>query len=360
MAAERTAVVSGLGPNGLLATLQLHAAGFRVTALEPRPSYVRSIHLCLRRSWFDFVTALAPALAPELERIARPIERVDGPIARPPPPLATSPLLERLAVAPEVHVRLDELERVMRGYVASLSRVEVRASRAEVLATGEVVTDGQTLQGELVVVAEGGKSASAERLGVRRVKVSRPRFYLSVHVDHPVGAMTRRRDVELDGHQVSLWAVGHADPSRGTWLVLEVPAELQEGRSSHDFDAAWFERTATRLLDVPHAPAPSASGLKGTFRFEQQLLASPAVGERVLFVGDAAGMGHHALSTGLEVGAHDCLALAKWARGETSLAACARAVVDARVEVLACGMREYEPELTTDPTPLIRDAVSRA
>ncbi len=346
------AVVSGLGPNGMLAALKLRAEGFEVVAADQRPAHTRTIHLNLRQSWLDTVRALDSALASKLEAVTTPIASFEGGAPQPGPlsreATGRSGLWRRLSVPPSLHVRLDELERVFQAHLAALPGVEVlRDTRVSVL--GEhwfsARLNGRLVEKpSLIVAAEGGKSPTARALGLEMVKVSAPRFYISVHVDYSLGPVTRRLDV--DG--VSYWAVGHGDPARGTWLVLEIPEAVHAGRPSSTFDRGYYERAASRLLGL--VPEPSAEGLRGTFRFEQQLLARPAAGENLVFFGDSAGMGHHALGTGLELGAWDSALLTE----HLQLDDYAARVRDARIELLAFGMHEYDPQLREDPTPSIR------
>jgi len=346
------AVVSGLGPNGMLAALKLRAEGFQVIAADQRPSYTRSIHLNLRQSWIDCVRSLDADLASKLLAVATPIAEFQG---RPPHPVplpyegrGDSVLWRRLSERPSLHVRLDELERVFHAHLASLSGVEVlRDTRVCVLGEDwfSARLGGRLVEKPaLIVAAEGGKSPTARALGLAMVKVSAPRFYVSVHVDYSLGPITRRLDV--DG--VSHWAVGHGDPSRGTWLVLEIPEAVHAGRPSSTFDRAYYSRAAETLLGL--VPEPSAEGLRGTFRFEQQLMPRPAAGSNLVFFGDAAGMGHHALGTGLELGAWDSVLLTP----ELQIDDYAARVRDSRIELLAFGMHEYDPLLREDPALSIR------
>jgi 2-polyprenyl-6-methoxyphenol hydroxylase-like FAD-dependent oxidoreductase len=375
----KRAVVSGLGPNGMLAALKLRRAGFEVVAADQRPAYTRSIHLNLRQSWMDAVRALDAELHQKLEGIARRIEAYEH-LGRKPRAAGAAPhtpLLRRLLEEPTLHVRLDELERVFQSHLAALEGVEVLTD-TRVSLEGQGVYSarlrpggkGSTAAGRLVerprlvVVAEGGKSPTAQGLGLQMLRVSAPRFYISVHVDHALGPVTRRLDTEVDGAHVSYWAVGHQDPARGTWLVLEIPERVHGGRPSSTFDRDYYARGAAQLLQLERAPEPSGVGLRGTFRFEQQLLPRPVAGENVVVLGDAAGMGHHALGTGLELGAWDAGLLGSMLDDGSAPAAAldryATAVRDARVTLLAFGMHEYYPRLAADPTPWLREAIAAA
>ncbi len=358
-------VVSGLGPNGLFAALSLQAAGHQVTAVERRPSYLRTIHLSLRETWLDDVRRLDQRLFDAVRAIARPIETVEHLGGRPrrPPPVELDPVIRRLEAAPHVHVRLDELERVFLARLSELPRVTLELSRQLVLdgpgpRFGVAVEESPDRRRvlpvpELIVIAEGGKSPTAKQLGLEMIKLSAPRFYVSVHLDASIGPVTRRLDTVVDGSAVSYWAVGHADPNRGTWLVLEIPPHLHEGSPSARIDQAYFELGAMLLLGTSRPPQPSAGGLRGTFRFEQQLLERPVAGENVCFFGDAAGMGHHALATGLEIGAVDLPRLLELAAGTSSLDAYAAAVTRSRIAALSYGLREYYPALEADPSGVI-------
>jgi 2-polyprenyl-6-methoxyphenol hydroxylase-like FAD-dependent oxidoreductase len=340
-------VVSGLGPNGLFAALSLQSAGHHVVGVERRPNYVRGIHLSLRETWIDDVRRLDPALFDKLRSIIRPIETIEHLGARPkhPPPVARSALIRRLEAAPHVNVRLDELERLFLDHLRQRPNVEVLAEH-HLRLTGEgprygvrcEAADGRARSfeaPELVVIAEGGKSPTARQLGLEMMPLSSPRFYVSVHVETGLGPVTRRLDTVIDGTNVSYWAIGHADPARGTWLVLEIPAHLHAGQPSARIDQAYFELGAMLLLGTSRPPHPSEGGLKGTFRFQQQILEKATAGANVVFFGDAAGMGHHALATGLEVGAADTPSLLSLAAGSRSLDAYDRDVRASRIEAMA-------------------------
>jgi 2-polyprenyl-6-methoxyphenol hydroxylase-like FAD-dependent oxidoreductase len=395
----KTAVVSGLGPNGMLAALHLAACGYAVTGVERRTSYARSIHLSLRRSYFDDVRALDVALHEKLWAIASPIEEIhhiqlrDGtetetrtqPRLSQPDPNAS--VAQRLAQDPMVHVRLDELERVFFDHLSALGpRRGLRLLRGTQLTVtrppdqdtfSAVCTPVPGSAGELevihapdlIVVAEGGKSPTATLLGKKTQKLSAPKLYLSVHVEHALGPVTRRLDTQVEvpgGRQhVCFWATGHKDPRKGTWLVLEVPAVLQAGMGSQSFDRGYFARAAAPLLRVSPPPEPGTHGFSGTFRFEQQLLANPVAGSNVVFFGDAAGMGHHAPGSGLELGACDLRPLGTLVAHRSNpnaLGRYAKEVVASRIALLAFGMREHYPALPGDPAPWlthVMDVVAR-
>jgi len=384
----QTAVVSGLGPNGMLATLQLLASGAEVTAVEQRTTYARAIHLSLRRSYFDDVRAIDSQLCAKLEAIASPIEEAQWLVARrgtmtrvvERPSAAVPSSLDvagRLRQTPSVHVRLDELERVFFDHLAQLSDTTpltlLRGHQLTLLRSDDndrysavctARTRGDVVfvdAPDLVVIAEGGKSPTAAALGKRSRKLSAPRLYISVHVDVPLGPITRRLDTQVEipggGHvDVCFWATGHRDPSKGTWLVLEVPALLHAGKASHTFDRDYFDNASMRLLDLSAPPTLTTHGLMGTFRFEQQLLIDPTAGENVVIFGDAAGMGHHSLGTGLEVGACDLSPLRRAIETSTTTEY-AKAVVASRICLLAFGMREYYADIDVDPTPWLRQAL---
>jgi 2-polyprenyl-6-methoxyphenol hydroxylase-like FAD-dependent oxidoreductase len=396
-----SAVVSGLGPNGMLAALTLHSAGYTVTAVEQRQTYARTIHLGLRQSYLDHVRWMDAALHDKLVAIASPIERFEhrdlrggrSQLSTQRPALeAAAPrgasVAERLAISPRVHVRLDELERVFATHLAGLADVTIVGAarlslegtyrftaRAEPAVPGAPpftpsLSRGAPLSApDLVVIAEGGKSSTARQLGLQMLKLSRPKFYLSVHVDHSLGPVTRRLDAEvsLPGVHgrvpVSFWANGHGAAARGTWLVLEIPEALHAGKPSRSFDREYYEKWSGELLGLPRAPDPSTASFTGTFRFEQQLLPAPVVGENLIFFGDAAGMGHHALGTGLELGACDADALLRLATASDRSAALARyqqEVVEARAVLLAFGLKEYYPHLAFDPLPWVHKALQLA
>ena len=387
---KRWAVVSGLGPNGMLATLALLRAGWRVTAVERRERYVRAIHLSLRQSFFDDVAAVDAGLAAQLTAIASPIETLEhfalrdgalhpvvSPVAQHPvvPRAPRSLVRERLAQPAVVHVPLDELERCFAQHLrsaASTHPLELVRGVFDVVDDGDGVgplsvrVDGEDLGSpDLIVVAEGGKSPTARRLERVPVRLSSPKFYISVHVDHALGPLSRRldSDVVADGQRVgvSSWATGHSDPTKGTWVVVEIPEALHAGRGSQTFDRPYFDDVAVTLLGLSSPPAITAGGFSGTFRFEQQLLLTPTAGANLVFFGDAAGMGHHALGTGLELGACDLQALRDVVDGGR-LAAYADAVRASRVVLLAFGLREYYPGaagLRPDPTSWVLEALAQ-
>lgn len=68
-----TAVVSGIGPNGVLAALTLLKGDFDVTLVEQRPQASRNIHLGVRGSYLRALEALAPRLYEQVQAILSPI-----------------------------------------------------------------------------------------------------------------------------------------------------------------------------------------------------------------------------------------------------------------------------------------------
>lgn len=132
----------------------------------------------------------------------------------------------------------------------------------------------------------------------------------------------------------------------------ELPSEkLQELHLASLQKGALLGRKTESLPGVEAASKPTFAG---TFKFEQQCLRYPAAGKNVVVLGDAAGMGHHALSSGLEMGALDLVPLGelseRLARGEEPekcLSRYADAVFQSRLKLLAIGMNEYYPNSTS-------------
>jgi len=256
---------------------------------------------------------------------------------------------------------------------------------------------------DLVVLAEGGKSTSVRTLGLDSVRFSYAKYFMSAHVDLPFGPRTRRVDSTVRAltrgrcaspAAVSLWACGHGDPKQGTWIVLEVPEDLiaQSPDQALEYfadgaamllggDAEAVRRavrasvgsgnqlTSSRRAGAGPDGAASGSGtpFAGTFKFEQQCLRRPAVGANVVVLGDSAGMGHHALSSGLEMGACDLGPLrrlaAELAEGREACEAVSRyadRVFRSRLTLLSLGMREYYPQLEVDPIDLLHRAADIA
>lgn len=415
------AVVSGLGPNGVMAALELLGRGYHVVVVEKRLQFTRPIHLHLRTSYLDDVERLSPELHRRLMTIATPIienSRLGGeePLPAYPRDRRVSPregdpcpVWSRLSTPPERHVRLNNAEelfseylrelaespesrlRLKQGYLLTLrasedERYQVRLRQPE---SGESEDLGAP---ELVVIAEGGKSTTVQQLQLENVRFSYPKYFMSAHVAIPFGPRTRRIDTDLrellddpsmPSVELSLWASGHGESDEGTWIVLEVPEILlnqQPEETEH-----YFLRGAMRLMkdaveelpneklqelllaslqkgallgrkteNLPGVEAASKPTFAGTFKFEQQCLRCPVAGKNVVVLGDAAGMGHHALSSGLEMGALDLVPLGelseRLARGEEpekSLSRYADAVFQSRLKLLAIGMNEYYPNSTS-------------
>ena len=429
---KRRAVVSGLGPNGVAATLELLNLGFEVTAVEKRMSYTRPIHLLLRSTYMQDVHRLSPELHRRLMKLATPIvENVrKGWESNEPVPNHildrrsstrdgdACPIWSRLSTPPERHVRLDNTERLYYRYLKELETQPDtalslrRGSRLQLEPTGkdyyrvllqlpdESVEDLGTP--DLVVIAEGGKSSTVETLGLENVRFSYPKYFMSAQVSFPYGPRTRRIDVEvrqlLQGSSVptavvGLWASGHGDSQEGTWVVIEVPEALlgQESEQAEEYfingalllledacKALSTEQLRDRIRadlpvgalsrqkraeNLPGMEAAAKLTFAGTFKFEQQCLRHPAAGKNVVVLGDAAGMGHHALSSGLELGACDLQPLSTLCRNlemghdeSGSIAAYAEAVFRSRLKLLGLGMNEYYPNLAEGKLAILHRA----
>lgn len=417
----KTAVVSGLGPNGVAAALELLNRGFQVTAVEKRTSYTRPIHLHLRPTYLEDIRRLSPELHERLMAIATPIienlrVRDFAPNPEPnhlrdrrttPRQGEQCPIWSRLSTPPERHVRLDNAERLYYDFLEGLatgpsSRLSVRRGSILSLRPTEggdyqvVLQDAQGVEvedlglPELVVIAEGGKSITVQQLGLESERFSYPKYFMSAHVPVPFGPRTRRIDTdvrqvaddqEVSPAQVSLWASGHGDSNEGTWVVIEVPEPLlnQQPEQAEEYfvkgamllmSDSGTELSSEQLLEIiratlqkgallsrkrraniPGMEAAAKTTFAGTFKFEQQCLRYPAAGKNVVVLGDAAGMGHHALSSGLEMGAHDLAALGELCEalgGEQKPPGCiahyAETVFRSRLRLLGFGMSEYYPD----------------
>ncbi len=435
----KSAVISGLGPNGVLAALELLQHGYQVTVIEKRPSYTRPIHLHLRASYLEDVRRLSPELHAKVMEISTAIEENSRVRHLPPGPVPNHlkrwmdsfrnifqagqpkseapeeyPVRSRLTTPPLRHLRLDSAERlffshldelahqpshpvtIRRGFILDLEpdgsgryRASIRDANAHDAKPAEDLGSP-----DLVVLAEGGKSTSVRQLGLESVRFSYPKYFMSAHADVPFGPRTSR--IDTNAHvllnrpsvapaEVSLWASGHGDPSEGTWIVIEIPEELLN-QSPQDAERYFLEGAMLLLAGDPSAQGDElrdkiTQALKksdilkntrgstlgavdcserapfaGTFKFEQQCLRHPAAGHNVVVLGDAAGMGHHALSSGLEMGACDLGPLGRLAQElaaaqepKACISRYADAVFRSRISLLALGMREYYPNLLGDP-----------
>lgn len=419
----REAVVSGLGPNGVAAALELLNRGYRVTAVEKRANYTRPIHLHLRATYLADVQRLSPELHRRLMEIATPIvensrtgESDQAPLRdrrNRPREGEACPIWSRITAPLERHVRLDSAETLYYEYLEELaaapsSRLTIRRGSVLSLKQGD---DGyyrvrlQTADEveelgipELVVIAEGGKSTTVQELGLESVRFSYPKYFMSAHVEVPFGPRTLRIDTDVRqlvddpgvaSTEVSLWASGHGDAQEGTWVVIEVPEELL----SQDSDEAedYFVRGAALLMSdvsgeltieqlrgkvqATHEKGALLSrerggnepGMKatfaGTFKFEQQCLRYPAAGQNVVVLGDAAGMGHHALSSGLEMGACDLVPLGRLCEdlsvsADSAIRAYAEAVFQSRIRLLGLGMNEYYPSSAAGRLSILQRAAA--
>jgi 2-polyprenyl-6-methoxyphenol hydroxylase-like FAD-dependent oxidoreductase len=415
------AVVSGLGPNGVAAALELLYRGFQVTVAEKRTSYTRPIHLHLRSTYLEDVRRLSPELHRRLLDIATPIvensrvgDQAPGPVPNYLQDRRTTPredepcrIWTRLSTPPERHVRLDKAEHLFYEYLKGLAaspspRLAIRRGsvlRLEPSTDGYyrvLLQHGKTKDVEdlgvpdLVVITEGGKSSTVRQLNLENVRFSYPKYFMSAHVAVPFGPRTRRIDTDLSAlmdtagvtpTEVSLWASGHGDSDEGTWVVIEVPEALlnQQPEQAEEY----FVRGALLLMSestielsdhelqqkiratlrkgallsrkrgakLPGMETAAKSPFAGTFKFEQQCLRYPAAGKNVVVMGDAAGMGHHALSSGLEMGAYDlgplgvlCEELALKNEPLISITNYAEAIFLSRLKLLGLGMSEYYPD----------------
>lgn len=431
--ATHTAVVSGLGPNGVAAALELLAMGFEVTVVEKRPFYTRPIHLHLRSTYLEDIKRLSPSLHQKLMDIATPIvenlrqttldhdlmpNHMQDRRARPRDG-EPCPVWLRLSTPPERHVRLDNAERLFYQHLKELaaepgSKLTIRRGCTLRLEPGEsesfkvLLKNARTQKTEdlgvpdLVVIAEGGKSTTVRDLGLESVRFSYPKYFMSAHVAMPFGPRTRRIDTDVRAlvddpaagqAEVSLWASGHGDADEGTWVVIEVPETLLHQRPEQAEE--YFVKGAMLLMNqprvelleqetenkiraslgegailsrkrgavVPSMDSAGKSPFAGTFKFEQQCLKYPAAGNNMVVLGDAAGMGHHALSSGLEIGAFDLLALRRLGTalleredGAKAVSDYAEEVFESRLKLLSLGMNEYYPNDATGRLKMLQKA----
>lgn len=268
-APNKTAVVSGLGPGGLLAVLKLSQLGYHVTGIEQRPDYTRHVNISLRQTYLDDLEALSPELHAKLMQIAVPIERNEtyefqgG--ARPVPQQPVETDFEKRLTAPKaVNVSIRELEKLFHQHLQGIVAEDEKAGRPPritlmreytVKPEHDPKTDTYKITAEpwrfsekkasmtakelgtpdLFVIAEGGKSTSARAVGMEMQKLSRSRTFVSGHVPESLGNKTRRVNAEFmvehpvggvpkAREEVSLWATGHTD--KGTWLLMEVPDSM--------------------------------------------------------------------------------------------------------------------------------------
>lgn len=426
----RRAVVSGLGPNGVTAALELLGRGYQVVVVEKRSQFTRPIHLHLRSTYLEEVRRLCPELHRRLMAIATPIVESSraGPGAGPelsglrdrrqaPRKGEPCPVWSRLSTPPERHVRLNNAESL---YCEHLEELAARPSSPLSLRRGFLLTlqageDGyyrvsiQSKTGapeelgkpDLVVIAEGGKSPSVAMLGLENVRFSYPKYFMSAHVALSLGPRTRRIDTDLrellsepgvPAAELSLWASGHGQSEEGTWIVLEVPERLlhQHPEQAEEYfvrgammllrgavpemsDSSLRERIQGALPKgallgrkthrMPGVEVASKPTFAGTFKFEQQCLRHPAAGKNVVVLGDAAGMGHHALSSGLEMGAIDlgplgtlCDRLAQGDDPAHCVASYAETVFGLRLRLLALGMNEYYPDAASGRLAMLERA----
>ena len=291
---------------------------------------------------------------------------------------------------------------IQRGFETTLHQVQSHYHRVVLHPGPEQSQQRQQELGipELVVLAEGGKSTTLQQLGLHTVRFSYPKYFMSAHISVPFGPRTRRIDTDVRQlclepsvvpADVSLWASGHGDSAEGTWIVIEVPEALlsQDPQQAEDYfvrgalllcqaDGNSPEQLTQKIRQalkkgailskkrgrpVPGIEAAEKTPFAGTFKFEQQCLRHPAVGHNVIVLGDAAGMGHHALSSGLEMGACDLGPLSVLARRlqqgdrpEDCLGEYAEAIFRSRIKLLGLGMSEYYPNLPSDKLEMLHRA----
>lgn len=432
----------------MIAALEFLAAGFNVTAVEKRSSYVRTTHLSLRQSFFDDLNDLDPVLHEKLLSIATPIEDVQWlklaagtmesahhkPKDASTRSVSEQSVEERLHAPKAFHVQLRELETLFAQHLQGLA-TQNRAGEAQLKLYREFAVqlapqsdnrfgvaivpsknDGRPSMDlgvpDLVLLTEGGKGTHAAAFDKPMTKLSGKKYYLSAHVSTPLGPITRRVDSEagalVDTLQpsvppqtpVSLWATGHGESSKGTWIVMEVPEpmRLETGEAALEYflegSALLFGLDAPGLspaqrqtlaaeaeqlkgLQAPGVPANHQAlkqriaqsrtpGFSGIFTFEQQMQADPRLGSNVLLAGDGAGMGHHHFSTGLEMGIIDRRAFRAMAQAihrgepnETAIARAAEAIVSHRVALMSLGLPEYYTEADFDTTELVRRSLDQ-
>lgn len=419
----RSIVVSGAGPGGLMAAIAAATdnPGAQITLVEQRSEsdpgfHQRPVHLAVKQELLNEIAALSPRAYHAL------LARSGGPagllgtvgvragtgetvLLKPGPGVHTDPRAigsspEAITASPPVlQVRISDLEQVLFAELKAMRNVKVLTGCDLAFKAGEDgryaltalrlrkvgntrVPSGERVElgtPDLVYVAEGVRSTSCtgakseDKLGIARTRTTPKGRYMAAHIDESAGRTNYRCPLPNPESKeiLRLGAVGHADPAKGTWLLLQVPANASLDGSPEEIKAknlTLFRTLAAKVLrKTPEEMASILVNDPRPFTLQGDVAEQVTAGQNVLLGGDAAGAAHFAQGVGAVLAgtAHceafrDLMRMIKAGLPREEALALYEARIHAAVRAwLEPGLKEFYPNVTGSdqlPSPQMIDA----
>lgn len=348
------AVVSGLSNGGLIAAAMLAKAGYKVEAFELRGGYTRNIQFAARQGLVDQLAAIDPKLADQFLQHTSKIERGSVHIRGDervhhdmPDPRAADPRLvpqsgvEMLQAPSAMILECKVAEGILMDYLKAQPNVTVRTGArielgppnedGERSVKGLAVTKGQPDKElvdlgtpALVVVSEGGRSATRDALGIETAPTSPMERHVAGVVKTELGG-AMSKNYQGDG-TVNGTVTGSMN-RRGamqTWIVSKIaPDTLLEPNSVKGLKLdpkspeyreqqqvmveEYFRDQAALVMEMPKDQLGAIEGpIEGTrvaaFTIQQRISTKATAGN-VLMMGDAVGNGHWSVGGGMQTAA---------------------------------------------------------
>jgi len=337
-------VVSGQSVTGMVSAAIAAQSGYLVDGFDIREGFTRNIQWANRQAMVDELASIDPNLAKKfVSKITQldsgyVVETPEGlrsgqdrplghtkPDPRAIPPAGLRVLLQK----PGGIIETKILEDLLLSYVRNHPNIRVRTGSVAIKSFDPVTksytvtlqekgSDGklksvETLNPDLLIVAEGSNSKTRDALGIKPVPASPKRFQVAGLIETPDGrkSITRRYRYDKMGKMISI-TMGNSD-AKGLWTIADVdPSQIE---SSDPIDKqrkleGEFRKIASQNLHVPVESIESykVTGAFGNSRlvpFEMQTQISPtaAAGTNIVLLADSVGNFHWSAGGGATIGA---------------------------------------------------------
>ena len=318
----KRAVISGQSISGMIAAVILARAGYEVHTYEIREKYTRNIQWAVRASLLNALASIDEKLADLFKKIARPLHKgsvhikngtvrikqhvhvtgVDPDVV---PPYGSAMIKMDSVFTVEARVFEEELKKYLSDNFGK--QVHSHAGKIEVERRGEefeVKNDNIGIP-DLIVIAEGGNSSTRNGLvQLKPMRESRWQIAGAIAMDGE-GVMSKHWREE-EGQRLLTGAIGHAGGKK-IWIVADVHPSFAGCTDQKRIDNE-FRRLAALVLQKPiteiarrtiYGPADEVKITP--FLLQQTIVDTAAVGNNLIFMGDAVGAGHWSAGGGLQI-----------------------------------------------------------